>query len=64
MNASIAAHLNNLFSGRNQNGTIDEQAIYYFGPGTYDHERMTWFDSPEDQRAIYNGYMTGIKLKH
>ena len=64
MNASIAAHLNNLFSGLDQNGSVNKDAQYYFGPGTYNSEDMTWFDSPEDQRAIYNGYMTGIKLKH
>ena len=64
LNASLGAHLNNMFSGRAQQGYDGSKAFYDFGPGTYDHEEMTWFDSPGDQRAIYNGYMTGIKLKY
>ena len=64
INASIGAHLNNMFSGKEQQGPTDYKATYYFGPGTYSNEGMTLFDSPEDQRAIYNGYMTGVKLKY
>ncbi len=47
--AQIGAHYNNIFHGS------DQKTNYYdFGPGTYG-EPGFW-DSPDDQRAIANGY--------
>ncbi|NOW99165.1 RHS repeat domain-containing protein, partial [Mucilaginibacter sp. SG564] len=48
--ARAGAHYNNMFNGRDQT-----TSAYDFGPGTYGSPGV--FDSPDDQRAISNGYL-------
>jgi len=52
--ASIGAHLNNMFNGRN-----DKTPQYDFGPGTYGKPGL--FDSKADQRAITSGFLSTPK---